>query len=612
MKLNIAVILGELQLDSQRKVLSGIIEEAKKAGNDVFIYSVTLSKDQAYNKGEEFIALSDDFDLFDGFIIYAESIYNSEVRKNLIDKIIKSGKPAASIDCPMEGLINISSNNEAAMCGLAKHLINEHKVSKINFIGGPESSLDAVIRKTVLREEMEKSGIPVEDTRFFEGDFYARSGRRAIEYYEKNNLLDADSYVCANDQMALGAYYALLERGIRVPEDVLLTGYDYIYEAANHYPEITSVKRYEEKIGKAAYKNIIEKILGHKYEENVEILSDIVFTESCGCSSKRPVSHRVTVNNYVNRILRESRYAEMVSDFSADMTSVTDYEGICETLKNCIKGLGGDRFTACFFEEANKTDKINLSLTYDNNEFIVKTNIPNTMLSDHIRNSNGGDVFIINSLHFGEKCYGFISIKNSKMPFSSEFYRIFAITLGNALEHVKNYEEMQGMIKTLDEMWVFDPMTHIYNRAGFYKFADKMVDDARKARKNLFLLFIDLDGLKVVNDKLGHEAGDKMICDMADILRKCRNRDELLMRYGGDEFVVLGEGFDTAFVNHYIKNIQNAMAEINNKPDRNYTIGASIGYHLISYEDKSPLSRLIDCADQEMYIEKREKHKRDK
>lgn len=195
------------------------------------------------------------------------------------------------------------------------------------------------------------------------------------------------------------------------------------------------------------------------------------------------------------------------------------------------------------------------------------------------------------------------------MPLYSEFYRIFTINLGNALEHVNNYIKMQEMIKTLDEMWVFDPMTHIYNRAGFYKFADKLVEEAREEKRNLFLLFLDLDGLKKVNDEFGHETGDQLICDMADILRKCRDKNELLMRYGGDEFVVLGEGFDTDMVNGYIKRIQTAMEEKNKKGNRKYKIGASIGYHLVSCEDKSPLSKLIDLADQEMYIEKREKHK---
>lgn len=609
MKHNIAVFLGELQLDSQRKVLDGIITDAEKDGNNVFIYSVTLSNDKMSNLGEQFIAATEDFDMYDGCIIYAESIYNKEVRQNLIDKLLASNKPIASIDCPIEGMINISSNNELAMRDLAKHVINEHHVRKINYIGGPESSIDAIIRKTVLREEMKNADIEIDERRFFVGDFYARSGRRAVEYFEKNNLLDADIYVCANDQMALGAYYALVERGIKVPEDALMTGYDYINEAANHYPEITSVRRFEEKIGKAAYKNIVNKIQGLKYETKVEILSENVYSESCGCSSKRPLSHKTTVNNYVNRILREARYADMVSAFSAESTGVTEYQGICSVLESCMHHLGGEKFTACFFDEPNEPEVAKLCYQYADGVSTVKKNVKSTVIADIIKEDNGGNFYAVNSIHYSDKCYGYTVIKNSKMPLYSEFYRIFTINLGNALEHVNNYIKMQEMIKTLDEMWVFDPMTHIYNRAGFYKFADKLVEEAREEKRNLFLLFLDLDGLKKVNDEFGHETGDQLICDMADILRKCRDKNELLMRYGGDEFVVLGEGFDTDMVNGYIKRIQTAMEEKNKKGNRKYKIGASIGYHLVSCEDKSPLSKLIDLADQEMYIEKREKHK---
>lgn len=611
MKLNIAVFLGELQLDSQRKVLNGIMDAAKKDGNNIFVYSVTLTRDKMSNIGEQFIAVNENFELYDGCIIYAESIYDSEIRNNLINKIIASKKPAASIDCKIEGFINISSNNEYAMRDIARHIINDRNAKVINYIGGPESSIDAVVRRMVLREEMKNNDIEIDERRFFVGDFYARSGRRAIRYFKENNLLDADAYVCANDQMALGAYYALSEMGIKVPEDAIMTGYDYIHEAANHYPEITSVKRFEEKIGNSAYKNLTNKILGNDYESDVEILSETVYTESSGCEPKRQFSHRITVNNYVNRILREARYAEMVSDFSAEVTSATDFSGICRVVENSVSTLGGDEYTACFFTEANSADEAKIYLHYSNNTCTIRENVKNTLIRDMIESSEGGNIFVISSVHFSEKCYGYTVIKNSLMPLYSEFYKIFVINLGSAVEHISNYGKMQEMIKKLDEMWVFDPMTHIYNRAGFYKFADEVVENARKMHRNLFLLFLDMDGLKKVNDELGHETGDRMICEMADILRKCRNKNELLMRYGGDEFVVLGEGFDTDEVNRYIKNIQDAMNEKNQKDDRTYTIGASIGYRLISYDDYSPLSKQIDMADQEMYIQKREKHKND-
>ncbi len=82
------------------------------------------------------------------------------------------------------------------------------------------------------------------------------------------------------------------------------------------------------------------------------------------------------------------------------------------------------------------------------------------------------------------------------------------------------------------------------------------------------------------------------------------------MRYGGDEFVVFGKGATALAVEEDISRIRKAMEEQNNKGDREYTLDASIGYHMVPYDNTAPLSALIELADQEMYKEKRAKHKR--
>lgn len=610
---NIAVFLGELQLDTQRKVLEGIAEAAKSDGNNIVVYCLTLSTDDEFNMGESAAMLYDDFSIYDGFIIYSESIYSEKIRNIVIEKIRNQNKPCASIDCPLEGMINVSSDNETAMRKLSKHLINEHKIKTVNFIGGPEDSIDALTRKRVFIEEMEKAGLKFDEQRYYVGDYYARSGRAAVKFFEKKGLLHADAYVCANDQMALGAFYALGDRGVRVPEDTIMSGYDNIFEAANHYPRLTSVSRSEKKIGEAAYKNVIRCIEGRKYDLNPVIDSHPVYAESCGCDAIRPVNHRIVVNQYSRNKLREARYAEMISELTVELTTAKSIDDICEYLKPYIPELGGDAFSLLLGDSEYFSDPVNgvaSGLDYKNGKFKI---IKNEHIGDrHPRfdEDGGGSLYIMYSIHFRERFYGLAAIRNSTMPLFSEFYRVLIMTLSSTLEQVYNIIKMQRMIKTLDEMWVFDPMTHVYNRGGFFKFSEEIVASARREKEDMFFIFLDLDGLKKVNDKYGHETGDRMICDMADVLRKTRNKEELLMRYGGDEFVVFGKGATALAVEEDISRIRKAMEEQNNKGDREYTLDASIGYHMVPYDNTAPLSALIELADQEMYKEKRAKHKR--
>mgnify|MGYP002857456199 CR=1 FL=1 len=610
---NLAVFLGELQLDTQRKVLEGIANAARSDGNNIVVYCLTLSRDDDFNMGEAAAMLYDDFSIYDGFIFYSESIYSEKIRKLVIEKITAQNKPCVSIDHFIEGMINVSSDNETAMRILSDHLINVHNVKTVNFIGGPEDSIDALTRKRVFIEEMEKARLNFDESRYYVGDYYARSGRAAVKYFEKKGLLHADAYVCANDQMALGAFYALGDRGVMVPDDTILSGYDNIFEAANHYPRITSVNRSEEKVGATAYKNVIRCIEGKKYDKNAVVESHPVFAESCGCDAVRPVNHRIVVNQYSRNRLREARYSEMISELTVGLTTAKSVEDICELLRSCIPELGGDAFSILLGDNESFADPENglaSGIIYENGKYKIIKNEHVGSRHPRLEDGEGGALYILYSIHFRDRFYGLTAIRNSTMPLFSEFYRILMMTLSSAIEQVHNVVKMQKMIRTLDEMWVFDPMTHVYNRAGFFKFSEKIIENARKEREEMFFIFLDLDGLKKVNDMYGHETGDRMICDMADVLRKTRNKEELLMRYGGDEFVVFGKGATKLAVEEDIKRIRRAMDELNRTGDRKYKLDASIGYHMVPYDNTAPLSALIELADQEMYKEKRAKHMR--
>ncbi|MCR5098120.1 MAG: GGDEF domain-containing protein [Lachnospiraceae bacterium] len=610
--LNIALFLGELQLDSQRKVLEGITESAIAEGNNIVVYALTLSSDNEFNKGEAATMMQDDFSVYDGFIIYAESIYSEEIRKVVIDKIRKTGRPFASVDFPIEGAINISSNNEGAMRTLSRHLIEIHDIKTINFIGGPADSVDACIRRRVFEEELERVGRKLDPARCYTGDYYARSGRAAVKYYEDHGLLEADAYVCVNDQMALGAFYALFDRGISIPEDTIISGYDNIFEAANHYPRITTVNRFEKRIGKTAYRNVVLAINGKKYDKNPIINSEPVFAESCGCAARRPVNHRMVVNQYSRIKLREARYAEMISDLTVQLTNAKNVDDVVDSVIPCISELNCDAFTLAAMtdgKEDEPTQGANASvLKYDMGTISIDRDVDISEFHPRFDNTEGGSFYTIYSLHYREKYFGYTSIRNSIMPLFSEFYRVLMMTISSALEQVSNIERMQDMIKKLDEMWVYDPMTHVYNRAGFFKFSEKILEEARRDREDMFFIFLDLDGLKKVNDEYGHETGDRMICDMADVLKDTSEEEELLMRYGGDEFVVFGKGLSPEDVEAYVKRIRKAMQDTNSASERVYTLDASIGYHMVPYDNDKPLSGLIELADQDMYREKRAKH----
>ena len=108
----------------------------------------------------------------------------------------------------------------------------------------------------------------------------------------------------------------------------------------------------------------------------------------------------------------------------------------------------------------------------------------------------------------------------------------------------------------------------------------------------------------------GHDEGDSFIRAMGNVLSKVRGHGELLMRYGGDEFVMMAQDFTKEDADHYIERIQKGIDEYNADSGKPYLLAASIGYSIVEPYENMDVEDLIESADREMYKVKNEKKRR--
>lgn len=228
-----------------------------------------------------------------------------------------------------------------------------------------------------------------------------------------------------------------------------------------------------------------------------------------------------------------------------------------------------------------------------------------------LKNSGSGNFYVISPIHYLENCYGYSVICNSVLRMENDYYHMFIMNMGNGIQSIKEYNKMQDMIKMLDERWIYDALTQVYNRGGFFKYAEEYIQITKTVRQKLFFLFLDLDHLKLINDELGHDYGDKAICAIATILKETKKPDELLMRYGGDEFVILGRAYTEKDAKEYLAKIQAAMDAYNEVHKMPIPLEASMGYYIVDSNMEQPIATLIELADQEMYKMKKQ-HREEK
>jgi diguanylate cyclase (GGDEF)-like protein len=169
------------------------------------------------------------------------------------------------------------------------------------------------------------------------------------------------------------------------------------------------------------------------------------------------------------------------------------------------------------------------------------------------------------------------------------------LVLGRKTHHLEN---------AIRELSLRDELTRLYNRRGFYVLAEQALRLAQRAGSPFFVLFIDMDNLKIINDTLGHEVGSERLVTLAQILEQTFRETDVIGRLGGDEFVVAGRA-DAIDLDIAATRLEETAAQANQQGG--YPISFSLGYVNSRPRDSESLEHLIERADSIMYEAKRKK-----
>lgn len=139
------------------------------------------------------------------------------------------------------------------------------------------------------------------------------------------------------------------------------------------------------------------------------------------------------------------------------------------------------------------------------------------------------------------------------------------------------------------------------------KDSERLFNFCMKRSKNVMLMFIDMDGLKMINDTYGHKEGDQAICALANVLTDSCLNGEVYCRFGGDEFIIFAPEYDTSEAELLSECIQDNIDKFNSTSKHNFTLSASIGYHISVPKTETNLFQLVTYADKVMYENKKRK-----
>lgn len=286
--MRVAFIINRLTNDYQLSLWKGIQEGADALG----IQCVAIPGELIESPDHEHRVINTIYEFlrdpsWDGCVV-ATSTYATHGDPTAILSFIKerTSIPLVSIGVEYEGLPFVGMDNESGMRALVEHLVVHHGVRDLAFIGGPRHNPEAQTRWKMYRSVLDAHGIRVRDEWVREGTFEKESGYAAMEVIWNASSEKPRAVVAANDLMALGAYEYLTKRGVRLPEEVLLTGFDDIPAAQHNEVPLSTVYQPVEEQGKEALTLLYEWISSGRRPDSRISVAEARFRDSCGCFSQ--------------------------------------------------------------------------------------------------------------------------------------------------------------------------------------------------------------------------------------------------------------------------------------------------------------------------------------
>ena len=543
-------------------------------------------------------------------IIFGEMIKTPEVIERLARIGHEKDIPVITFQHPVEGCINADFEYESGFRSIVEHIVDVHGAKRLDMMAGIKDNPFSDTRIRVFKEVLESRGIDASKSRIFYGDFWQARAAEVMEDALNEGYEMPDAIICANDSMALGVCDVLSKRGIKVPEQVMVTGFDGIWQALFHAPVITTCE--------LDYKQIPEQLLlrikeWDKYKEKKDdefyIPYKSLFMQSCGCRMNSQFPWAQAVEVLTEESQNSFRHMLEMGHFVSRMTSSDNLDDAAGNLRNSVWMWKSQYYFVGINEKEDCCHSIfhGRGHKYSNAQKFYRMRYPipdYDLILDPDSNIN---VLLFRQIRSRKETFGYVVNGYDRVSLRSEQrFEEFSLFVNAAVNAVNNNRKLIDKNKANELLSEQDFLTGLYNRRGFFAVIKKMLNSPANNGRMLSLFSIDMDKLKTINDTYGHENGDIAIQTTARALLKYVRDNGIAARYGGDEFAIAI--ISDKHLENDVKNIRNEIERAADADpamtDKPFEVGVSIGISEKVINSSIDIEDMILEADSKMYADK--------
>jgi diguanylate cyclase (GGDEF)-like protein len=597
----------------QQTVLSGIYAVALEAGLNVLVYvGRDLNSTHAHHKPANEIYSLVRQDLH-GLIVFLSGI-GYHLTDGELEVFLNRFMPQRTVTLSrsVQGIPGVLIDNESGMTALMEHLILKRGLRKFAFMNGFAHDAECQVRERAFLDALGRHGLEFDPKNLLFGEFFRTAAyQAALEFLDHD--LDVEVIVAANDDMAYGILRAAQERGLRVPKDLAVTGFDDADLSVFTKPALTTVRQPLVAHGEQAVRSLLHLLEGRPELAPVSLPTQLVVRDSCDHHELNTVSEVRDQQASLFSILLDHahfRFNEQYEFLTLQLlkTNLMAVNGLSELwacMPEHLVTLGMNRFFVVLYAEPapQPTARARLAFAFQDGQSLPITHLDefesSALLPEALQSSLHG-MILVQPLFVAETHYGLLltDTQNGQRVYQEQLCSFLSGSIHNAHQnsnlraHAALLEErihertraleqtnaqLQGEIEQrrraeralrqanldLRQVALVDGLTGLYNRAAFDEFLDRNWKLHIRSQHQMSLILIDIDYFKRFNDHYGHVPGDECLRAVAGVLKACVLRPtDMVARYGGEEFVIILGGTDEAGSETVISRVQQGIRQL--------------------------------------------------
>ena len=732
-RLRVGVVLDDMDGEYHDPLLDGVCRMAERLGIDLIFMpgrspATPLQFEQQF--GMVFQMAREHAP--DGLLIFGTLMQAHADEDGLRRFVATFSLPAVVIGTRHTGHPTVVIDNASGFKEIVLHLINAHGHRAIAMVEGPPDNRDAQERLAAYLEAHREAGIVADPRLRVPGEFHQASGSAAMTELLSRQV-PFTALVCANDESAQGALSVAVERGMRVPEDVAIAGFDDLLSIYRVGPSLTTVNQDIPAQGETSLRLLAQSLRGESVPVETSMPTRPVFRRTCGCMGFVALGSQPgrCVRERAQGLVRqmeppEGLFDSLVNDVIAlvgtlgtsddraafdqiltriafawlkQQADITPLQNLLVAIQRTFAGplecadpgeaaerlQVGQIVLANVLELFHTRARVSLSnngwalrqelksqvTTVDIDQLLgvlsgalKRLGVPTCMLAlydrpttlaevarqglpaesrlilalddGELRNDVVGAPFatarllpetlgastavrrwVVLPMFYMREHFGYILLERQavqRVNFADLHHEITGALhsclvvreLGSARDALRlDLDRARRDNEALSHLAMRDELTGLFNRRGFFELARSMMTTARLTGQPLTLFFADLDGLKQINDRHGHEEGDEAIRAAAKVLLATFRQDDVVSRLGGDEFVILTRANNLESLPEIERRLDQHFADHDTHARKPYRLGCSLGGTLIAGDSAERLDQMLARADQLLYAAKR-------